>query len=40
MVYKTGCDARGEYARDEDGGGFREIPAPTRRQGVRSLLRS
>ena len=37
--HKTVCHARGEYARDEDGDGFREVHVDTM-GGVRSLLRS
>jgi transposase len=37
--HKTVCHARGEYARDEDGDGFREVHVNTA-EGVWSLLRS
>ena len=37
--HKTVCRARGEYARDEDGDGFREVHVDTA-EGLRSLLRS
>src|SRR3954447_3360137 len=37
--HKTVCHARGEYARDEDGDGFREVHVNTM-EGVWSLLRS
>ena len=37
--HKTVCHARGEYARDDDGDGFREVHVNTM-EGVWSLLRS
>ncbi len=37
--HKTVCHARGEYARDDDGDGFREVHANTA-EGFWSLLRS
>ena len=37
--HKTVCHARGEYARDEDGDGFREVHVDTA-EGFWSLLRS
>jgi transposase-like protein len=37
--HKTVCRARGEYARDEDGDGFREVHVNTA-EGLWSLLRS
>ena len=37
--HKTVCHARGEYARDEDGDGFCEVPVNTM-EGFWSLLRS
>ena len=37
--HKTVCHARGEYARDDDGDGFCEVPVNTA-EGVWSLLRS
>jgi transposase-like protein len=37
--HKTVCHGRGEYARDEDGDGFREVHVDTL-EGFRSLLRS
>jgi transposase len=37
--HKTVCHARGEYARDEDGDGFREVHVNTM-EGAWSLLRS
>ena len=37
--HKTVCHARGEYARDEDGDGFREVHVNTA-EGFWSLLRS
>jgi transposase len=37
--HKTVCHARGEYARDDDGDGFREVHVSTA-EGLWSLLRS
>ena len=37
--HKTVCHSRGEYARDEDGDGFHEVPVNTM-EGFWSLLRS
>jgi transposase-like protein len=37
--HRTVCHSRGEYARDEDGDGFHEIPVNTA-EGFWSLLRS